>query len=277
MRTCLVTLVIAALPAAAVEPAVPPAPRDTADRHVQTVLKRLKTEGMSGVIEFVFDEKTGSPPAADKRAELAANFLRVRNVQVQALGKPAGDPELLRADVSGRSLVRYVYAEPMERGLVIWQFTFYRAEGGDWRCLTFQSGDGSEAEFRALAADADFADAKRSAGAALDALKAGGVSGLFDVVWADGKNVISAERGPVEKTFAKLRDDAAALLGKSQGDAEWVRTEAVGRRLVRFIYLDKYERGTAVWKFTLYRVGGEWKWCNVNFNGDPATSFSVVP
>lgn len=273
MHTCLATLLIAALPAATPEPAT----RDDADKLVQVVLKRLKTEGMSGVLEFVFDAKTGSPPAADKRAELETNFLRVRSVQVQALGKPAGDPELLRADVSGRSLVRYVYAEPMERGLVIWQFTFYRTESGSWRCLTFQTSDSTEAEFRALKTDPEFAAAKKIADVATDALKTGGVPKLFDVVWADGKNVISAERGPAEKTFAKLRDDAALLFGKPQGEAEWVRTEVVGRRLVRFVYLDKYERGVAVWKFTLYRVGSEWKWCNVNINGDLANCFPAAP
>lgn len=283
MRTCVVALLLAALPAAAADPVVKtavlpgPGPRGATDKLVQVALKRLKAEGMAGVVDFVFDAKTGNPPPADKRAELEANFLRVRGVQVQALGKPAGDPELLRVDTSGRALVRYVYAEPMERGLVIWQFTFYRAEGGDWHCLTFQSGDGVEAEFRSLAGDADFADAKKVAGAGADGLKAEGVSGLFGVVWADGKNVISAERGPAEKMFGKLRDDAAAALGKSLGEVEWVRTEAVGQSLVRFVYLEKHERGAVVWRFTLYRVGGGWKWRDVNVNGDLATSFPTRP
>lgn len=279
----LLMIVASAAVADTAEPAMPPlgapppGPRDETDKLVQVALKRLKADGMSGVIEFAFDEKTGRPPAADKRAELEANFLRLRGAQVQRLGKSVGDPELLRAETSGRSLVRYLYAEPMERGPIIWQFSFYRSEAGEWQCFSFQTQDGTETEFRPLAADADFKDAKQVAQAGADALKADGVAGLFDVVFADGKNVIPAERGPAEKFFTKLRADAAAALGKSLGEIEPVRTETVGKSLVRFVYLDKYERGVAVWKFTLYRVGGEWKWRDVNVTGDLANGFPATP
>lgn len=285
MRTVLTALLLA-LPAAAraAEPvAVPPlgapgpGPRDEADKLVRVVLKRLRAEGMSGVIDFAFDAKTGRTPAADKRAGLEADFLRARAVQVQSLGKPTGDPELLRVETAGRSVVRYVFAEPMERGPVVWQFSFYRSEAGEWQCFSFQSSDNAEAEFRPLAADGDFGDAKKLARAGADALKPGGVAGLFDVTFAAGRNVIPVERGPVEKLFGKIRDDAAGSLGKSLGEVEAVRTEVVGKSLVRFVYLDKYERGAMVWRFTLYRTDGGWKWRDVNVTGDLMNNFPATP
>jgi hypothetical protein len=92
-------------------------------------------------------------------------------------------------------------------------------------------------------------------------LKTDGVAGLCALAFADGKSVNNpADRAPAEVHFARLREAMISRYGKSSGEFEFIRKEAVGQSLVKITYLEKLEKTAMVWKFAFYRVGGEWKW-----------------
>ena len=278
MRTALVAMLLA-LSAAALAPAADPAPPDTAaaEKLARKGIGRLKAEGVKGVLEFAFDEQTGSPPKEGVREKAEANFVKLRETVVGRYGKPIGEPQLVRTDVSGASLVRFVFLERLERAPLIWYLNFYRTAAG-WRCLSLHITDIAEREFRPIKADAaGFADAAKAAQAGAAGLKASPVAGLFDRVFEEGKNVLPVERGPAETRLAKIRDDNLAALGEATGTVELVRAEAVGDALVRFVYLEKCERGALAWKFTLYRTGAGWKWRDVGLTVDLINDFPVSP
>lgn len=275
MRNGLFALLLASpLAAHAAEPA--PTDAAAAEKLAGVAMKRLKAEGMAGFVDAAFDPKTGLLPAS-RRVQTQDAFGKTREATVGLYGKPVAEAQLLRTDVAGRALVRCVFLERMERAPLIWQLGFRCGEGGP-RWLILNVTPFVDSEFRsAKADDPEFQGAAKLAQAGIDGLKAGGVPGLFDVSFAEGGNVLSVERGPLQERFVKLRQNVLAQIGKSAGEFELVRTEAVGTAVVRFVYVEKGELGAAVWKFTFYRPDRDWKWSNVNINTDLIGDFPVSP
>jgi hypothetical protein len=57
---------------------------------------------------------------------------------------------------------------------------------------------------------------------------------------------------------AKKMRDALSRNDSPMGEVEFLAREAVGHSLVRYVYLEKWERTAMVWKFTFYRAREGW-------------------
>jgi len=243
-------------------------------KMAQEAIDGLKTNGVQGFIDVAFSGRKGFLPKADA-AIGAAGFGKLYHDAVARQGKSLGEFELVRTDVVGRSVVRFIYLEKLERGAVIWHLAFYRGEADEWRWVGFRMNESLDAEFRPVKLDETHKDAVGLAQQAVEALKSDGVPKLLDNVLADGKTVIVAERPLAEEGLSSLRAKAIAVQGKPLGEVELVRTEAVGQSVVRFVYLEKCERGAHIWKFTLYRAAREWKWRDLNVS-DYGSAFEIA-
>ena len=70
-----------------------------------------------------------------------------------------------------------------------------------------------------------------------------------------------------------LRDQTKKMRGamiqqdSPLGEVEFVAREAVGRSLVRYVYLERWGRSAVVWKLTFYRGrDNEWSLLNMNWS-----------
>jgi hypothetical protein len=118
----------------------------------------------------------------------------------------------------------------------------------------------------------------RMAEEAVRRLKADGVAGLCEVVFAEGKSINPpGDRAMATANFGRLRDALLARYGKSTGEFEHLRTESVGTAVVKVTYLEKLERTPAVWRFVFYRVNGEWKWKDIGLSDSLEGEFRAVP
>jgi hypothetical protein len=251
-----------------------PAPVEThggAQKMAQEAIEALKLNGVPGFIDVAFSGKPGSLPKQDA-AVSATNFNKLYESALARQGKALGAIELVRTDVVGRSLVRFVYSEKMESGPVIWHLWFYRGETNEWRWMGFRLNEVLDTDFRPVKADEPYRDAAVLAQQAIDVLKSHGIPKLMDTVFAEQKATPAETRANAVIGFTTIRERAIVQQGKLLGDVELVRTEAIGSSTVRFVYLEKCERGAHVWKLTLYRAGREWKYRDLNV-GDYGTEF----
>jgi hypothetical protein len=68
-----------------------------------------------------------------------------------------------------------------------------------------------------------------------------------------------AEKDQVDPFFTRLRESIVAKYGKPIGDVEYIGSETAGKSLLRFTYVEKFERQVYVWRFTFYKASKEWK------------------
>jgi hypothetical protein len=245
-----------------------PAPGQTfgaAAKMAQEAMDGLKVDGIPGFVDVAFSGRKGCLPKADAAAGIGT-FSKVYEASLARQGKALGEIELVRTDTVGHSVVRFVYAEKLERGLILWDLSFYRGSAGEWRWVAFRMNDAIEGDFRIVKSEEPYRGAEATAQQAADALKSNSLPKLLDVALAERNTLIKAERTEVENAFTLTRDQAIAKEGQPLGEVELVRTEAIGSSMVRLVYLEKCERGAHVWKFTLYRAGREWKWTDLKLN-----------
>jgi hypothetical protein len=69
-----------------------------------------------------------------------------------------------------------------------------------------------------------------------------------------------------KKAFLDSRTQCHGVYGKLTGEYELVRETAPRPELVRFVYLEKFERGAVAWSFVLYRTKEGWRLNDVRFN-----------
>jgi len=120
----------------------------------------------------------------------------------------------------------------------------------------------------------------------------------------------AAEARPVVESFiGKLRDEAAGLgteieqgrwlitpqeyasfrgqfvgdrgrfamqYGERTGEFELVREEAVSPSLVRFVFLEKYQRDGVLWFFVVFRTMGDWRIVGVSWKDRLAVAVDAV-
>ena len=248
---------------------------DGAEKLVETAAKAIADRGPVAFADIAFcggatSFKKEDRPTAEAALELLAIKMEAR------FGKRVGDLERVGTDKLGRSLVRYTYMEKHERAPILWQFTFYRPEGGGWQWHGFDLNDAWVRGFHPAGGAVPCAEAETLSESGIDALKAGGVPKLIEAIFASGKSLLPAgDRNGAVELFVKLRDTASAPLGKASGAFELIRTETCGKSLIRYAYLEKCERGGILWEFTLYRAQKEWQWLNLSLINNLTNSFTV--
>ncbi len=249
---------------------------DGAEKLSGEAVAAIAEKGRVGFLDRAFSGAATSLKKYDRPA--AEAMFAALDIQVDIkYGQRIGDLELARTDKVGRSFVRYCYVEKRERGPMVWQFAFYRPESGNWQWHGFSWNDSWMRELRgADKAPSGRTDAAKLCEGGVAALKEGGVAKLFEASFTPGKCLLpEGDRKGAVEGFAKLREAACAPLGKSTGEFELVRTESFGSSLIRFVYLEKCERGAATWEFTVYRAQKYWQWLSLNLNGDIANAFAT--
>ena len=79
--------------------------------------------------------------------------------------------------------------------------------------------------------------------------------------------LISNEELLILKTsLVKAREQHAKSHGKTTGEYELVREQSAGPAVVRFVYVEKFERGGVAWYFLLYRGSEGWKIADVKWD-----------
>lgn len=73
------------------------------------------------------------------------------------------------------------------------------------------------------------------------------------LTWAQGVEHLLSARDQAKKMREALSHHDAPM-----GEIEFLNRETVGHSLVRFVYLEKWERTAMVWKFTFYRGREGW-------------------
>lgn len=56
------------------------------------------------------------------------------------------------------------------------------------------------------------------------------------------------------------------MSGPSTGEVEFVERETIGKSLVRFVYLEKFERMVMIWRVTFYRARDTWRPLDVDWD-----------
>lgn len=232
----------------------------------QEAMDGLKTGGIPGFMDVVYSEKPRCLKKED-RASFELTFRRGHDAIAIRYGKPLGKNEFVRTDVVGQSLVRFVYIEKLERVALLWHLIFYRGESGEWRWVGFNMTGLLDKDFQAVKKDAVDKDALAMAQDAIDQLRDGGVAKLFDLAFDPNKTEIVADRPSMEAAFTKKRETTVAQVGKSLGQFELIRAEAIGPSVVRFVYIEKYQGEVLVWRLSFYRGVREWKWRDLSVGG----------
>jgi hypothetical protein len=239
---------------------------EPAARLAQEAMDRLKEDGFSGFMSEAFSGRSGSLRKSD-RAQCEKQLDKIYRLMVARHGRTLDDIELVRTSTISRSVLRFTYMMKFERGPILWTLDFYRGEHGMWRWLSFNVGDDRiDQEFRPGNPSSDANVAASLARKGIEAIKDGGVSDLLDVVTESERTVISMDRDAFEAKFNALHRQATSALGKPLGEFDLIRTDVLGDSLVRFVYLERYEFGAIVWKFSFYDVSGQWMWFGLGLN-----------
>lgn len=248
-----------------------------ASKLAEKATSALAVGGLSAILDVAFSGDAASLKVAD-RANAERLFRSLFDQVEIRFGKALGRHELVRTDVAGDSLVRFVYVQKWERGPMLWYLTFYRGDGGAWVWNGFNFTNGTAGDLQTVPVDAaEFKGARTLATEGVDAIKKGGVDALLDAVLAPGKTILLAGfRGSAALGFGKARDGQGGIVGKSSGQFDLARVSAIGKSLVRYTYLEKCARGVIVWDFTFYRADDNWQWQDVNIHGDASASFSAT-
>ncbi|HEV3384273.1 MAG TPA: hypothetical protein VG097_05625 [Gemmata sp.] len=252
--------------------------KPTAEDHAEPAkaareaMESLRTNGVKGFMDVAFSDNKISFKKAE-RAGCESYFRNLHGSVVAKLGKPLNEIELVRTDVLGRSGVRFIYVEKLERSFLLWCLSFYRGADNEWKWNGLNVKNNQlDSEFRPTQPDERHKKAAAIAKSGVDAVKANDIPKLLDAVFDSGKTVFTSDRSFAELSLTSNYQKAIAQLGKPCGEMELVRTEAIGQSLVRFVYLEKCEGGAAVWKFSFYCAGGEWKWQDYSL-GEWASEF----
>ncbi|MCE9566955.1 MAG: hypothetical protein K8U57_33555 [Planctomycetes bacterium] len=93
-----------------------------------------------------------------------------------------------------------------------------------------------------------------------------------------------ASANVTEEAFAKFKDKLTAdrqlyanLYGSSTGEFDLLRETVLSPSLVRYEYLEKFERGGVIWFFVLYRGKDSWKLSFVDWTDKLALGFAGIP
>lgn len=230
-------------------------------RMASEAMEALKADGVPGFCGVAFSGRKGSLRQSD-RVACESLFDKLHAAAVAQQGKPLGDVERVRMEVVGRSLVRFIFVEKLERGVVVWFLNFYRA-GDEWAWTGFNLNDKPPpAGFRAAGSNYHFRPAYRMAHEGFEAIDSCDLKRLLDLAFDADHSVFNADRNRAELNLLASVQRATANIGKPVG-VELIRTETFGDSLVRFVYLQKFETGACVWKFSFYRNGSGWKWQDI--------------
>jgi hypothetical protein len=77
----------------------------------------------------------------------------------------------------------------------------------------------------------------------------------------------------LENLLRHQRELASTNLGTPVGEVELVRIEPIGKSLVRFTYLEKWERSGMIWRLTLYRPRDGWRLSQLAWDDKPWEAF----
>lgn len=274
-----VLVLVFVAPGRGAEPAVAKPQPDARASHYDGAVKlaaeaigKLQTSGPSGFFDVAF---SGAPTSLNKedRAQVELLFGELHKRAVARAGKSTGVVEPIRTAVVGKSIIQFTYAERLERAPIFWHLLFYRGAGGEWQWGTLSASEQYGSEFRAAPVTDKQVIALAQEGA--DALKEPGAAKLCDAMFGEARSLRAGDRRASEPVFAGAREAFRTRGGKPL-EIEFVRTEAAGGALVRFVYMEKAERSAQVWKFTFYRTADGWKWLNMEVGG-PDQDLTVVP
>lgn len=76
--------------------------------------------------------------------------------------------------------------------------------------------------------------------------------------------------------FVGDRGRLAMQYGNRTGEFEFVREEVLSPSLVRFIFLERYERDGVLWFFVVYRTMGDWRLVGVSWKDKLAQAVDAV-
>jgi hypothetical protein len=235
------------------------------EKAARDAMDHLRSNGIKGFMDVAFSGNKISFKRAE-RAGCESYFRNLHDSVVAKLGKPLNEIKMVRTDVLGRSGVRFIYVEKLERGFLLWCLSFYRGADNEWKWNGLNVKNNQlNSEFRPTQPDERHKKAAAIAKSGVDAVKANDIPKLLDALYDSDKTVFTSDRSSTELSLTSNYQRAISHIGKPCGEMELVRTEAIGQSLVRFVYLEKCEGGAAVWKFSLYCVGGEWKWQDFSF------------
>lgn len=106
---------------------------------------------------------------------------------------------------------------------------------------------------------------------AMNKLKVGDVDGAYETLiphltWPEGVDHLFDARDQ-----AKKMREAMSRTNAPMGEIEFLARESVGKSLVRYVYLEKWDRMAVVWKFTFYHGRDGWTVYAVDWsNASPA-------
>ncbi|HEY1188320.1 MAG TPA: hypothetical protein VGE74_11720 [Gemmata sp.] len=249
-----------------------PSHYDGAVKLVAEAVSKLQTSGPTGFFDVAF---SGSPTSLTKedRPQVELLFGELHKRAVARCGKSTGVVEPVRTAAVGKSIVQFTYVERLERGPVFWHMLFYCGAGGEWRWGTLSASEQYVTEFRAAPVTDKEVVALAQEG--VDALKEPGTAKLFDAMFSETRSLRGSDRRAAEPVFTGARESFKTRGGKPL-EIEFVRTEAAGGALVRFVYMEKAERSAQVWKFSFYRTADGWKWLNMEVGG-PDQELTTTP
>jgi hypothetical protein len=113
--------------------------------------------------------------------------------------------------------------------------------------------------------------ARQLADEAMAKLKESDIPGMAAVVsrMGSGQETKAAE---FQSVYSGMRNIIEVRCGNPLGEVEFIRKEAVGRSLVRYIYVEKFERSVMVWRISFYRSPQGWILRGLNWD-DGADAF----
>ena len=117
------------------------------------------------------------------------------------------------------------------------------------------------------------AEARTIAEGFLSLLKAGKYDEFPDEVKKARTSISDDEFALFRKKFTQSRYLYHGMYGAVTGEYELMREFALRPDLVRFLYLEKFERGAVAWVFVLYRTKDGWRLNGVVWNEELNNAF----
>lgn len=112
----------------------------------------------------------------------------------------------------------------------------------------------------------------------VDKLKADDIDGVFAI--AKKYTILPENEASVIDQVAQQckfsREAMIAKFGKPLGEVELVRTESLGKSLVRYVYLEKCERLAMTWQIDFYRGKDGWWIPQFSYQDNPLLQYPAT-
>ena len=112
---------------------------------------------------------------------------------------------------------------------------------------------------------------------AMEQLKTGGIETMLAVLQRNPTLLPKGQEKEASQFYKSTEEARNTRFGKPVGEIEFVCKQSLSESMVRFVYLEKCERGAMIWRLTYYRIAGEWHFFEFNSNDNREPWFRTVP